>query len=117
MRPPMSALFISRSLQPRQLRRVPNIPDCSPPTASPTLAAFSLEIRSRSCRVLLPQFVATVHPSILPGPENDRVRIHQPDAVRRPESEACIGPPPGRAGADDGGAGCIRSGNLSDNTR
>ena len=46
--------------------------------------------------------VGTIHPSILPDPARDRVRTRQPDAVRRPASRPGSGPPPGRAGADDG---------------
>ena len=76
-------------------------------------------------RVLPPQLVGTVHPSILrpylPGPARSRDRARLPDAVRRPESGARFKAPvrarPGRADANDDPARRIRGGNLSKNTR
>ena len=79
------------------------------------IAALSLEMRSRSAAISCLSPVGTIHLSILPDPARNRVRTRPPDAVRRPESEPGSGPPPGRAGADDG-ARRIRRGNLDIST-
>ena len=52
-----------------------------------------------------------------PGPARDRVRMRLPDAVGRSELRIRIEIASGCVGADDGGARCIQSRDLTQNTR